>query len=370
MRPSLSGRKRERYAGTATSYETRRPDDDLTDVEEEIDCSVEAKRRGISFQRFLRELYENGNPSVGPLGEPGFGNYDFLVVYSKPKVKKRVPRSQVVPVPPPPPEPKITPTGWGEEFEPDEPWSPRPMTQSFGDVKAVEVKTKRSEIGVNAMKQVVFHRPSETMKKHLRPLYVKAEIEGVPVNRVLIDNGAAINTIPYRMLKKFGKKEDDLMPSSVVLTGFSGEVAQSKGMISLDITIGSVTRTTLLFVMSTSTSYNVLLGRDWIHGVGCIPSSLHQCIVQWDEKGNPEIIQADSRPFATETNAVEHGMYTQALGPIRFVQKDDETVVTSQVDDVTPELLNALFDAGRPSLVALTDTDLGRQSGASQDGAQ
>ncbi|GAB2294539.1 hypothetical protein Dimus_028743, partial [Dionaea muscipula] len=149
-------------------------DDDLTDVEEEIDCSAEAKKRGISFQRFLRELYENGNPSIGPLGEPEFGNYDFLVVYSKSKLKRRVPRSQVVPVPPPAPEPEITPTGWGEEFEPDQPWSLRPITWSFGDVQAVEVKSKKSEIGINATKQVVFHRLSETMKKHLRPLYLKA----------------------------------------------------------------------------------------------------------------------------------------------------------------------------------------------------
>ncbi|GAB2301577.1 hypothetical protein Dimus_039686 [Dionaea muscipula] len=200
-------------------------DDDLTDIEKEIDCSVEAKRRGISFQRFLRELYENGNPSVGPLGEPGFGNHDFLVVYSKPKVKRQVSRSQVILAPPPAVEPEIPPTGWGEEFEPDEPWSLRPMTWRFGDVQAVEVKARKSEVGINGTKQVVFHRPSETMKKHLRPLYLKAEIEGVPVNNVLVDNGAAINTISYRMLKKFGKNEADLMPSSIVLTGFSGEVA-------------------------------------------------------------------------------------------------------------------------------------------------
>ncbi|GAB2266300.1 hypothetical protein Dimus_037882 [Dionaea muscipula] len=137
------------------------------------------------------------------------------------------------------------------------------------------------------------------MKKHLRPLYLKAEINDVPVNCVLIDNGATINTIPYRMLKKFGKTETNLMSSLVALTGFSGEVAESKEMIALDITIGSMTRTTLLFIMSASTNYNILLGRDWIHGSGCIPTSLHQCIVLWDENGSPEIVQADSRPSTT-----------------------------------------------------------------------
>jgi hypothetical protein len=28
-------------------------------------------------------------------------------------------------------------------------------------------------------------------------------------------------------------------------------------------------------------NYNALLGRDWIHVNGCVPSMLHQCIIQW-----------------------------------------------------------------------------------------
>jgi hypothetical protein len=27
--------------------------------------------------------------------------------------------------------------------------------------------------------------------------------------------------------------------------------------------------------------YNLLLGRDWIHANGCVPSTLHQCLIQW-----------------------------------------------------------------------------------------
>jgi hypothetical protein len=28
-------------------------------------------------------------------------------------------------------------------------------------------------------------------------------------------------------------------------------------------------------------NYNALLGRDWIHVNGCVPSMLQQCIIQW-----------------------------------------------------------------------------------------
>lgn len=59
---------------------------DFTETEEEINCVAKVRRRGISFQRFLLELYENGNPTVGSLEESGFDNYDFLIIYGRSKI--------------------------------------------------------------------------------------------------------------------------------------------------------------------------------------------------------------------------------------------------------------------------------------------
>lgn len=61
-------------------------------------------------------------------------------------------------------------------------------------------------------------------------------------------------------------------------------------------------------------------------------------------------------------------MYEQALGPIRFVQRDDEMMVTSQEDNVILELLNVLFDSERPSLVTLAATEHGRHFDSTSDG--
>lgn len=93
------------------------------------------------------------------------------------------------------------------------------------DVQAVGIEGRKPELDVNVTKQVVFHRPSEQMRKHLWPSSNKAEMNGIPVGQVLVDNGIAINTIPFRMLRKFGKSEEDLMPLSIVLTDFSDEIA-------------------------------------------------------------------------------------------------------------------------------------------------
>ena len=40
-------------------------------------------------------------------------------------------------------------------------------------------------------------------------------------------------------------------------------------------------------------NYNVILGRCWIHANCCAPSTLDQCLIQWDDD-DVEIVQADT----------------------------------------------------------------------------
>jgi hypothetical protein len=49
---------------------------------------------------------------------------------------------------------------------------------------------------------------------------------------------------------------------------------------------------TVFFVVDMRGRYNVLLGRDWIHANGCVPSTLHQCIVHW-VGDKVEVVHAD-----------------------------------------------------------------------------
>jgi hypothetical protein len=46
------------------------------------------------------------------------------------------------------------------------------------------------------------------------------------------------------------------------------------------------------FVVVVKGRYNLLLGRDWIHANGCVPSTLHQCLVQW-VGDNVEVMMAN-----------------------------------------------------------------------------
>jgi len=67
----------------------------------------------------------------------------------------------------------------------------------------------------------------------------------------------------------------------MMLKDFEGNVSLVKGAICVELTIGSKTRPTTFFVISGKGAYNLLLGRDWIHVNWFIPSTMHQCFVQW-----------------------------------------------------------------------------------------
>jgi len=58
------------------------------------------------------------------------------------------------------------------------------------------------------------------------------------------------------------------------------------------LTIGNKTLLTTFFVIDGNGSYSLLLGRDWIHDNCCVPSTMHQCLIQW-HGDNVELVHAD-----------------------------------------------------------------------------
>jgi hypothetical protein len=79
--------------------------------------------------------------------------------------------------------------------------------------------------------KMVFEKPSKQMTQHLKPLYIKAHMNGRPVNKVLVDNGATVNILPYKMLSKLAKTEEDLTPLDMAVNGFTEEPTITKGII-------------------------------------------------------------------------------------------------------------------------------------------
>ncbi|GKU89586.1 hypothetical protein SLEP1_g3710 [Rubroshorea leprosula] len=113
--------------------------------------------------------------------------------------------------------------------------------------------------------KIVFEKPEEKIAKHIRPLYINAHMDGTPISRVLVDNGAAVNVLPTCMLYKIGKSLDDLVHTEVTISDFTGGVNRSRGVLPVELTVGNRTLMSAFFVVDTVATYNALLGRDWIH---------------------------------------------------------------------------------------------------------
>ena len=94
----------------------------------------------------------------------------------------------------------------------------------------------------------------------------------------------------------------------------------------------------------------MLIGREWIHDDRCIPSSLHQCLVFWNQRDEVEIMHADNRPFNAETNSAEYFMYEMNYGPTRVMNEGESPTIVAQNDEPYPAgLLNDLFAYTRPT---------------------
>jgi hypothetical protein len=92
---------------------------------------------------------------------------------------------------------------------------------------------------------------------------------------MLVDGGAAINLMPYSILKKVGREDDELVKTNLTLNGVGGNSMEARGTIYMELTVGSKSLATAFFVVKVQGNYSVILDRDWIHANHCIPSTLH-----------------------------------------------------------------------------------------------
>jgi hypothetical protein len=96
---------------------------------------------------------------------------------------------------------------------------------------------------------------------------------------MLIDGGAVINLMPYSVFKKLGREDDKLVKTNLMLNGMWGNLIEARGVVSIELTIGSKLLATAFFVVEVQGNYSIILGRDWIHANHCIPSTLHQFLI-------------------------------------------------------------------------------------------
>jgi hypothetical protein len=97
---------------------------------------------------------------------------------------------------------------------------------------------------------------------------------------MLIDGGVAINLMSYVMFKKLEQADVELVKTNLTLNGVGGNTIEARGIVYMELTIGSKSLAIAFFIVEVQGNYSAILGHNWIHTNHCVPSTLHQFLIQ------------------------------------------------------------------------------------------
>ncbi|XP_070049510.1 uncharacterized protein [Nicotiana tomentosiformis] len=161
-------------------------------------------------------------------------------------------------------------------------------------------------------------------------LYLTAKCEDSAVSRVLVDNGSSANICPLSTLQKLKIGTERIHMNNVCVRGFDGGGKDFVGDIMLELSIGPVEFTMEFQVLDVAVSYNLLLGRPWIHAAKAIPSSMHQMVkFKWDRQ--EIVVHGDKNLSAYHDTIVPFIEVEDDKGP--WVYQTFETVSVEKIPE-------------------------------------
>ena len=111
---------------------------------------------------------------------------------------------------------------------------------------------------------------------HNRPLQITIKCMGAKVLMVLIDNRFALNVCSFRTALIIGLDMEIIILSPLTVKAYNNTSRKVIGTFKAPYKIGLMETIMEFQIMDITLNYNLLLGRDWLHLNGAIPSLLHQ----------------------------------------------------------------------------------------------
>ncbi|XP_021737565.1 uncharacterized protein LOC110704094 [Chenopodium quinoa] len=134
-------------------------------------------------------------------------------------------------------------------------------------------KKEKSKIDIPIM-----FEESDVVEGHHDDLVISLPVGNCMIKRILVDNGSSANIIMLDTLKHMNIDEKNIVNKSTMLVEFSGETKKTSGEITLATYAKGINLQVKFLVIDTLSSYNMILGRPWIHEMKAIPSTYHQVI--------------------------------------------------------------------------------------------
>ncbi|XP_052882192.1 uncharacterized protein LOC128290539 [Gossypium arboreum] len=109
-----------------------------------------------------------------------------------------------------------------------------------------------------------------------KALHITTRYKGYTLPSFFVDNGSALNVLPLSTLNRLPIDGSHMNTCQNMVRAFNGTKRNVIGRIDIPLEIGPSIYEVVFLVMDIKPSYNCLLGRQWIHSVGAVPSSLYQ----------------------------------------------------------------------------------------------
>ncbi|XP_049394584.1 uncharacterized protein LOC125858841 [Solanum stenotomum] len=176
---------------------------------------------------------------------------------------------------------------------------------------------------------------------HNRPLYMVGYVREKKINRILIDEGSGVNILPIHTLKELGITTEELSESRLLIQGFNQGGQMSIGSIKLEIHMEDLRSSSWMHVIDAKTSYNILLGRPWVHENRIVSSSYYQCL-KYLEDGIERKIVADDNPFTeVETHFADAKFYLKNY-VVKGTKSND--VKSTKSDKITSKIIDTAVE--------------------------
>ncbi|KAH7849292.1 hypothetical protein Vadar_015824 [Vaccinium darrowii] len=191
---------------------------------------------------------------------------------------------------------------------------------------------------------VLFEKPDPLMTQHLRPLYIQGHLDGIPVSRILVDNGSAVNLMPCFMLVTLGKGDQDLLPSSASISDFAGGITTAQDAKLYDNEISPVNFTgTDKFGKPTSITLSTQTSVDEFKAI-------------YKQLVGPLLTEIN-RPSTPLLQAISHGSSSNSQGntpPDDVIRLEDLEAPPAKLDDLKADVQDPLEENDHDSKKELT----------------
>ncbi|XP_062100243.1 uncharacterized protein LOC133806130 [Humulus lupulus] len=111
---------------------------------------------------------------------------------------------------------------------------------------------------------------------HDDPLIISLQVDHCQLGRVLVDRGSRVDIIFWKAFQKMGLEENQIRTSTTPILGFNSQRVYPKGVVRLTVVAAERTLPVDFLIIDSITSYNAIMGRNWIHRMQGVVSTLHQ----------------------------------------------------------------------------------------------